>query len=95
MDLTSSTDAQLLHRYARNGNEFAFTELVQRHLGLIYRVALRKSGNNRVLAEDPAQQVFILLARKAETLSVHQTIIGWLHQTALPSTAFRAYSPVG
>lgn len=37
MDLTSSTDAQLLRRYARNGNEFAFTELVQRHLGLIYR----------------------------------------------------------
>jgi RNA polymerase sigma factor (sigma-70 family) len=82
MDLTPSTDAHLLRRYALNGDERAFTELVQRHLGLIYRVALRKSGNNRALAEDVAQRVFILLARKAETLAGHKTIIGWLHQTA-------------
>ena len=82
MDLTASTDAQLLRRYAHHGDEPAFTELVQRHLGLIYRVALRKSGNNRVLAEDVAQRTFILLARKAETLAGHRTLVGWLHQTA-------------
>jgi DNA-directed RNA polymerase specialized sigma24 family protein len=78
MVVDAPTDTDLLRRYVQDGSEKAFTEFVQRHLGLVYRVALRKSGGNRPLAEDVAQRVFTLVTRKAAVLTNHQTLFGWL-----------------
>lgn len=41
----TDADHELLRRYAEQGDEEAFTELVQRHLNLVWAAALRVSGN--------------------------------------------------
>lgn len=72
-------DAELLRRYLAERSEAAFTELVQRHLGLVYGGALRRVGHDVQLAEDVAQKVFADLARKAGSLTGHATLSGWLY----------------
>lgn len=73
-----SDDLQLLTEYARNRSEAAFAQLVERYLPLVYSAARRQVGE-AAAAQDAAQQVFILLAEKANKLSgVH--LSGWLHQ---------------
>lgn len=61
-------DLQLLERYARQGAEDAFGQLVARHLNLVYSAALRQVGGEASLAQDVAQLVFTNLARKAPVL---------------------------
>src|SRR5688572_61128 len=75
------TDAELLQRYARERDERAFAELVQRHLGMVYGAALRRTGGRSHLAEEVAQRVFTDLARKAAALSHHPALTGWLHRS--------------
>lgn len=74
-------DVELLHRYATDRSQTAFTELVQRHLNLVYSVALRQVGGDSHLAEDVVQQVFAALARKAATLTNRPTLSGWLYRS--------------
>ena len=76
------TDAELLRHYVEARSESAFTELVQRHVGLVYSVALRRVGGDAHLAEDVAQKVFTDLARKAATLLGRATLGGWLYASA-------------
>jgi hypothetical protein len=45
-------DCELLRRYAVNGSEEAFAELVRRRIGLVYSVALRQARGDRHRAED-------------------------------------------
>ena len=73
-------DWQLLQDYAERGSESAFRTLVGRHLGLVRAAALRQV-NESALAEEVAQAVFILLARKARTLSRETVLAGWLFRT--------------
>jgi RNA polymerase sigma factor (sigma-70 family) len=73
-------DAALLQEYARTGAEAPFTALVQRYAGMVYSSALRQVRDPQA-AEDVAQAVFILLARKAKNLSRHPALGGWLLQT--------------
>ena len=70
---------ELLRRYAREGSEAAFAELVSRHVGLVYSAALRLVGGDTGLAQDVTQSVFADLARKARTLARHRRLAGWLH----------------
>ena len=74
-----SDDTELLRRYVRERSEAAFTELVQRHLNLVYAAALRLAGGDSALAEDLTQAVFVELARKAPRLVRHPTLAGWLY----------------
>ncbi len=82
-------DAQLLRRYAEEGDEAAFAELVRARIGFVYAAALRQTRGNRALAEDVTQMVFTDLARKAMTLARHGSLVGWLH-TATRFTATKA-----
>ena len=81
-----SDDNTLLHQYAREGSEDAFTELVSRQLPLVYSAALRQVGGDHHLAKEVAQQVFTDLARKAGSLARYQALTGWLYT----STRFAA-----
>ena len=75
---SACSDATLLRRYAEAGSETAFAELRQRYVRLVYATCLRET-QNRMLAEDAAQGVFLLLSQKAHTLKRHETIAGWLY----------------
>ena len=58
-------DSTLLHRYAAQGDESAFAEVVRRHLPFVYSTALRRLGRDTHRAEDVAQLVFCALARES------------------------------
>jgi RNA polymerase sigma factor (sigma-70 family) len=77
-----NADSELLRRFVDEKSESAFTELVQRHVGLVYSVALRRVGGDAHLAEDVAQKVFADLARKAIGLRDRPTLGGWLYASS-------------
>jgi len=80
------SDCELLRRYVENNSEAAFTELVQRHVNVVYRAAFRRVGRNAHSADDVTQRVFTDLARKAGTLLDRSNLAGWLYT----STRFAA-----
>jgi RNA polymerase sigma factor (sigma-70 family) len=77
--MTMIDDAALLQRYVSERSEASFTQLVQRHIDLVFSVALRELGGNRARAQDVTQTVFTALARKAPQLQHRATLAGWLH----------------
>lgn len=74
-----TTDVELLRQYVNAASEDAFTELVQRHLPLVYSAALRQVDGDAELAKDIAQTVFLALARKARSLLGRELLVGWLY----------------
>ena len=70
-------DMELLREYAHRHSEQAFRMLVERHVNVVYAVALRQTGN-APLAEDVTQAVFIVLAEKASSLPKNTILAGWL-----------------
>src|SRR5471032_2440164 len=80
-------DATLLRAYAVDNSERAFAELVRRHVGMVYSVALRRVGHDSHLAEDVVQVVFSALARKAKSLMGRSTLSGWLYMSAHAASA--------
>ena len=78
-------DITLLNQYT-GGDEAAFTALFERHVHLVYSAALRQARNPSH-AEEVTQAVFILLARKAKSLSPKIVLSGWLYQAARLTTA--------
>ena len=70
------SDWQLLSAY-NQGDEGAFASLVKKYLPMVYSAAVRQVGDPH-LAEEIAQSVFILLSRKAKSLSASVSLCGWL-----------------
>ena len=78
--MLDTDDMALLREFVRTNSETAFAELVQRHLNLVYSVALRCTASPGD-AQDVAQAVFIILARKAARLNDRTVLTGWLYET--------------
>lgn len=76
------SDGDLLRSYVEQGSEASFTELVQRHVNLVYRSAVRRVGGNAHAADDVTQRVFTSLARKAKSLADRPSLAGWLYTSA-------------
>jgi RNA polymerase sigma factor (sigma-70 family) len=74
-------DAELLRRFARGRDDAAFTTLVRRHgpmvLGVCRRVLKRPHD-----AEEAFQTTFLILVRKAGTLTRPDQLAGWLYGVA-------------
>jgi RNA polymerase sigma factor (sigma-70 family) len=79
-------DIALLREYARQNSEEAFAALIAHHINLVYSVALRQVRDPH-LAEEITQAVFIILARKADSLGDKTILPGWLCRTARYASA--------
>lgn len=73
----AATDADLIADYVSTGSDDAFRRLVQRHLRLVYGAARRQIFDPQS-ADDVTQAVFILLARKAGSISNPGLLSAWL-----------------
>ena len=81
-ELHEHDDSTLLDDFRDTRSEAAFTELVRRHLPLVFNVALRRLGSAAV-AEEAAQHAFARLAAKAAAVARHpERLRAWLHRTA-------------
>src|ERR1041385_171914 len=75
----TSDDMALVREFAASRSEPAFAALVKRHIGLVHSAAMRQVGDEH-LAEEIAQAVFILLARKAPSLKPKTVLSVWLYR---------------
>ncbi len=76
MTLKESSDAQLA-RACRRGDSAAWRELVRRHSGLVYRVALRML-RNRAEAEDASQEAFMRVVRAFGSYDASRPMAPWV-----------------
>jgi RNA polymerase sigma factor (sigma-70 family) len=77
--MEQSDDSALLRRYVESRSDEAFAALVTRHINLVYSVALRQTGSPEN-AEEIAQAVFVILAKKAKELRHEKALSSWLFQ---------------
>lgn len=83
-------DWELIQQYVQQGSESAFAELVKRYIDLVHAAGIRQTGD-RELAEEVAQAVFLLLARKAGSFRRSVILPAWLLHTTrfVAARAFR------
>jgi RNA polymerase sigma factor (sigma-70 family) len=74
-------DAELLERFARQGDEAAFELLVWRHERMVWGLC-RRVLHDPVDADDAFQAAFLVLARKASAISRRDCVAAWLHRVA-------------
>jgi len=75
-------DFEFLQRFTRHGEQTAFGDVVRRHLNLVFGTALRKLEDHGA-AQEVAQNVFAVLARKACRFAPDDSLPAWLHKAAL------------
>lgn len=76
------SDFDLLREFVRSGDQAAFSDVVGRHLDLVYATALRKVEDAGA-AQEIAQNVFSALTRKAWRFAPDDSLPAWLYKTTL------------
>lgn len=75
------TDGEMLAAFVSGGDEQAFATVIQRHGRMVAGVAHGILGDWHE-AQDVAQAVFLVLARKAGRLQASLSVAPWLHRVA-------------
>jgi RNA polymerase sigma-70 factor (ECF subfamily) len=81
----SATDAELVHK-ARDGDQAAFHELVDRYAGSMFRLAYALVGNAQD-AEDVAQETFLGVFRGLQRFEERSSLKTWLTRILLKQAA--------
>ena len=81
-DGMTDVDDEILARRAAAGDRNAFSELLERHYGLIYRVGARMLGNG-VEAEDLAQDVCVGLVTRLASYGGQSRFTTWLYRVVV------------
>jgi RNA polymerase sigma factor (sigma-70 family) len=68
-----------LRDFAATKSSESFEPVVRQYLGIVFAAALRRTGGQRQLAEEVAQDVFCELSRRADRLADHPLLVGWLY----------------
>jgi RNA polymerase sigma factor (sigma-70 family) len=79
--LAETSDAALLERFVREGDQASFAVLLQRHGAMVLAVC-RGLIRHEQDAEDVFQATFLLLARKAGSVRKRESVGSWLHGVA-------------
>jgi RNA polymerase sigma factor (sigma-70 family) len=77
-----TADGQLVHRFVAHRDGTAFEALVRRHGPLVWGVC-RRMLSQATDAEDAFQATFLVLARKAGSITKGASVRSWLYGTAL------------
>src|SRR5215472_8994838 len=80
-DAEGTSDGGLVDRFVQQRDEAAFAELLRRHGPMVLGVCRRVLGDSAD-ADDAFQATFLVLVRKAGSLSAPQSIANWLHGVA-------------
>lgn len=81
-------DEELVAIFTEDGDEGAFSEIVDRYADGIYRTALRIVRNHSD-AEEVLQEVFLVLLTKAGTFRKESKFSTWLYRVALNASYMR------
>ena len=82
MSAAAVSDAQLIARVLVQDDRHAFGELVRRHQSAV-RASLRKlTGGNHALADDLAQETFLLAYRNLKSFRQEAKFSTWLYRIA-------------
>ncbi len=82
--MQDSSDQILVER-ALKGDRLAFSELVEKHYNLIYRIAYKWSGNQSD-AEDVTHNVCMKLAKALKSYKGKAAFTSWLYRITLNAT---------
>src|SRR4051794_40951440 len=75
------SDAGLLARFVREGDEGAYVSLLERHGPMVLGVC-RPTLGTHADAEDAFQAAFLILARSAQRIRPDGNVPAWLHAVA-------------
>ncbi|MEO8304244.1 MAG: sigma-70 family RNA polymerase sigma factor [Betaproteobacteria bacterium] len=82
MAQTELTDAQLIARVVVHDDRNAFSELVRRHQSAVRTTLRRLTSGNFALADDLAQETFMLAYRNLKTFRQEAQFSTWLYRIA-------------
>lgn len=77
--MVEDDDISLLNLYTLEGSEEAFSELLKRHMDLVYSTALRHVHSS-ALAQDVVQLVFLELTQWTGRLGKNKSLSPWLYR---------------
>jgi RNA polymerase sigma factor (sigma-70 family) len=78
----SITDAQLIARVVVHDDRHAFSELVRRHQSAVRSTLRRLTAGNHALADDLAQETFLLAYRNLKSFRQEARFSTWLYRIA-------------
>ena len=75
-------DENILVKKAINGDNSAFEMLMEKHMGIIYNIALRMTANQDD-AEDMTQEIMIKIFRSLSSFKGNSKFSTWIYRVAV------------